>query len=360
LIEFVGNAYEQYEPTRAGRAIQDFVDEHLSNWYVRLCRRRFWKGDYSEDKISAYQTLYTCIETLAQLISPIAPFFADRLFIDLNSVSGKNKNISVHLSLFPKANTAWIDKDLEERMQLAQKISSMTLSLRKKTKIRVRQPLQKIMIAVMGEKMQQQIENMKEIILSEVNVKEIEYVDESSGILVKKAKPNFKTLGPKFGKQMKEIAAKVNAMTQEDIAAFEKEKEIKMQLQKEEILLEEQDVELITEDIPGWVVSNMGNLTVALDISLSESLVNEGIARELVNRIQNIRKEKEFDVTDTISIQLLEHQEIIDAVKENKDYICAETLAKDLEFLPSDTEKQNGIQINLTEAIETIIFIEKF
>ena len=208
--------------------------------------------------------------------------------------------------------------------------------------------------------MQQQIENMKEIILSEVNVKEIEYVDESSGILVKKAKPNFKTLGPKFGKQMKEIAAKVNAMTQEDIADFEKEKEIKIQLQKEEILLEEQDVELITEDIPGWVVSNMGKLTVALDISLSESLINEGIARELVNRIQNIRKEKEFDVTDTISIQLLEHQEKITAVKENKDYICAETLAKELEFLPSGTEKQNGIQINLTEAIETIIFIEKF
>ena len=360
LIQFVEEAYEQYEPTKAGRAIQAFVDEHLSNWYVRLCRRRFWKGDYSEDKISAYQTLYTCLEVLAHLISPIAPFFADRLFIDLNSVSAKNKNDSVHLSYFPKANTDWIDKDLEERMQLAQKISSMTLSLRKKTKIRVRQPLQKIMIAVMGEKMQAQIENMKEIILSEVNVKEIEYVDESSGILVKKAKPNFKTLGPKFGKQMKEIAAKVNAMTQEDIADFEKEKEIKIQLQKEEILLEEQDVELITEDIPGWVVSNMGKLTVALDISLSESLINEGIARELVNRIQNIRKEKEFDVTDTISIQLLEHQEIITAVKENKDYICAETLAKELEFLPSGTEKQNGIQINLTEAIETIIFIEKF
>jgi isoleucyl-tRNA synthetase len=360
LIQFVEEAYEQYEPTKAGRALQEFVDEHLSNWYVRLCRRRFWKGDYSEDKISAYQTLYTCLEVLAHLISPIAPFFADRLFIDLNSVSAKNKNDSVHLSYFPKANTDWIDKDLEERMQLAQKISSMTLSLRKKTKIRVRQPLQKIMIAVMGEKMQAQIENMKEIILSEVNVKEIEYVDESSGILVKKAKPNFKTLGPKFGKQMKEIAAKVNTMTQEEIAAFEKEKEIKIQLQDEEILLGEQDIELITEDIPGWVVSNMGNLTVALDISLSKSLVNEGIARELVNRIQNIRKEKEFDVTDSISIQLLEHQEIIDAVKENKDYICAETLAKKLEFLPLETKKEDGIQINLTEAIETIIFIENF
>ncbi|HDQ16062.1 MAG TPA: isoleucine--tRNA ligase [Bacteroidetes bacterium] len=360
LIQLVEEAYEQYEPTKAGRAIQAFVDEHLSNWYVRLCRRRFWKGDYSQDKISAYQTLYTCLEVLAHLISPIAPFFADRLFIDLNSVSAKNKNDSVHLSSFPKVNAEWIDKDLEERMQLAQKISSMTLSLRKKTKIRVRQPLQKIMIAVMGEKMQAQIENMKDIILSEVNVKEIEYVDESSGILVKKAKPNFKTLGPKFGKQMKEIAAKVNTMTQEDITAFEKEKEIKIQLQDEEILLGEQDIELITEDIPGWVVSNMGNLTVALDISLNKSLVNEGIARELVNRIQNIRKEKEFDVTDSISIQLLEHQEIIDAIKENKDYICAETLAKELEFLPSNTDKQNGIQINLTEAIETIIFIEKF
>jgi isoleucyl-tRNA synthetase len=359
LIKFVEESYENYEPTKAGRAIQEFVDEHLSNWYVRLCRRRFWKGDYSEDKISAYQTLYTCLETLAQLSSPIAPFFSERLFVDLNAVTNKQTGYSVHLSSFPKYKEEWINKDLEEKMQLAQKISSMTLSLRKKTKNRVRQPLNKIMIPVGEDKMKSHIEEIKEIILSETNVKHIEYVDESSSILVKKIKPNFKTLGPKYGKMMKEIAAVINTLSKEDITQIEQRKELSINVANQDMVIKEEDVEIITEDIPGWVVANTGNLTVALDITITDDLKNEGIARELVNRIQNIRKEKDFDVTDKISVKIIEHNEIINAINQNKDYICSETLTESLNIIPAEQQNTKGIEIDLTNGVETTIFIEK-
>ncbi len=328
LILLVDDAFQQYEPTRAGRAIQQFVDEHLSNWYVRLSRRRFWKGQYTHDKISAYQTLYTCLDTIARLMSPIAPFFSEKLYVDLNRVSRKDTHESVHLTLFPKPKTEQIDKALEERMQMAQQVSSMVLSLRKKSNIRVRQPLNKIMIPVVNANMKLQLEKVADLILSEVNIKSIEYLGEDTDILVKKIKPNFKSLGPKYGRLMKQIAAAFARFSQEDIRNFEKNNGANLQIDGQELILELNDAEIITEDIPGWMVSTQDQLTVALDITITPELANEGLARELVNRVQNLRKEIGLEVTDKIILKLESNTNILEAVEQFKDYICSETLAQ--------------------------------
>jgi isoleucyl-tRNA synthetase len=351
LIAYVDASYADYEPTKAGRAMQTFVDECLSNWYVRLCRRRFWKGNYSEDKISAYQTLYTCLEVLAQLMAPIAPFFADKLFCDLNTVSGRYTVNSVHLSDFPKAAEAYIDHDLENRMQKARQISSMVLSLRKRNNIRVRQPLAKIMIPIMDIQTQNQIEAVKDLILSEVNIKEIEYLTPENNVLVKKIKPNFKTLGPKYGKIMKAIAAAVNEFTQENIAAIEREEKYCFAIEGENVELLLSDVEIFTQDIPGWIVANEGNMTVALDITITAALAQEGLARELVNRIQNFRKDSDLDVTDRIKIQLQHHSDLEAMLYNFKEYICNETLCESLELVETVTDA-NKIQLNLAEDLE--------
>jgi isoleucyl-tRNA synthetase len=357
LIKNVDDYYNDYEPTKAGRVISDFLDQHLSNWYVRLSRRRFWKGDYTDDKISAYQTLYRCLEVIAQLASPIAPFFMERLYVDLNTVTSRIEADSVHLTDFPKANEQYIDKNLEERMELAQKISSMVLSLRKKTNIRVRQPLNKIMIPLLNNSFKDKIEAVKSLILSEVNVKKLEFMEDDS-MLVKKLKPNFKTLGPRYGKLMKLIAAELSTFDRDKIALLEEKGtyEISIEDQKIEILLS--DVEIITEDIPGWLISTSGQVTVALDITITEDLKDEGIARELVNRIQNIRKEKQFEVTDKISVIIEKNNNIESAVKKNYDYICAEILASSLDLTDKITE-DHKMQVELTEDLKTNIIIEK-
>jgi len=357
LILNVDEAFADYEPTRAGRLISDFVNEHLSNWYVRLSRRRFWKGEYTSDKISAYQTLYRCLEVVAKLASPIAPFFMDRLFIDLNQVSGKDKSESVHLTDFPVADESKIDKQLEERMELAQQVSSMALSLRKKTNLRVRQPLQKILIPITGEHIKDQLEKVSGLILSEVNVKELEYLDESAGFLVKKIKPNFKTLGPRYGKLMKEIAAAVGAFTQDEISKIETEGQYNLQIAGETVEMYLTDVEIITEDIPGWVVANQGLLTVALDITVTNGLWQEGIARELVNRIQNIRKDRGFDVTDKITLDLQKNDQIDEAISNFNAYICSETLAESLTI--SDRMLHNSEMLDLTDEISVAIRVDK-
>lgn len=327
----VDKYYADFEPTRATRAIQNFVDENLSNWYVRLCRRRFWKGDYSEDKISAYQTLYTCLNTIAKLMSPVAPFFSDRLFIDLNSVTGKEKAVSVHLTDFPEYDEASVDKALEERMALAQDISSMILSLRKKVGINVRQPLSKVLIPVMDKIFRNKIEKIKNLVLSETNLKDIEYITDTSGIISKKIKPNFKALGPKVGKDMKIVAEALSTLSQQEISRFESEGKISISDTSYAILLE--DVEIVAEDVPGWQVANLGKLTVALDVTLTEELKQEGISRELVNRIQNLRKDQGFEVTDKIDVIVKDHPYIADAVKNNLSYICTEILANSFELI---------------------------
>ncbi len=357
LIMQVDECFADYEPTRAGRLIQDFVDGYLSNWYVRLCRRRFWKGEYSEDKIAAYQTLYTCLETLAKLSSPIAPFFADKLFLDLNSVTGLSGAQSVHLTDFPAANEKNIDKDLEERMQLAQKISSMILSLRKKHNLRVRQPLNKIMIPLADQKMKMQIEAVRNLILSEVNVKEIEYIEGSTNILVKKIKPDFKACGPKFGKMMKQVAAAITGLSQEQIYDFEKNKKYSISVDGSCIDLELTDVEIITEDIPGWVVAVADNITVALDITLNDNLIEEGVAREFINRIQNLRKDMGFEVTDKISLEVEQHANLSNAVENNFSYICNEILAESINFVENISGKKHNIE--LTDEINTFVSLTK-
>ncbi|NOX85899.1 MAG: isoleucine--tRNA ligase [Chlorobi bacterium] len=327
LIKEVDEAFGEYEPTRAGRAIQEFVTEHLSNWYVRLSRRRFWKGSYSQDKAEAYQTLYRCLEVVARLASPIAPFFMDRLFIDLNEVTGRINAESVHLTDFPEADESLIDKDLEEKMELAQRISSMALSLRKKNNIRVRQPLNKIMIPVLNDHFRELIEGVKDLILSEINVKLLEFITDESGILVKRIKPNFKTLGPKYGKLMKKISAAIMQFSQDDIRMLEQKGEYRFTVDDQEIVLTPDDVEIITEDIPGWSVANQDHLTVALDLTITPELQEEGLARELVNRIQNMRKEKGFEVTDRIKLHLERNKDTDKAFSNFSDYICSETLA---------------------------------
>ncbi|MBW6498401.1 MAG: isoleucine--tRNA ligase [Bacteroidales bacterium] len=358
LIKKVDECYLTFEPTRAGRLIQSFVDEHLSNWYVRLSRRRFWKGDYTQDKISAYQTLYRCLETLSMLSAPIAPFFAERLFTDLNKVTKRHDVVSVHLTDFPEADESMINSDLEERMQLAQQISSMVLGLRKKVNIRVRQPLQKFMVPVLSDKFLQQLQGVEQLILSEVNVKELEYLEDSAGVLVKKIKPNFKELGPRYGKLMKQIAAAIAQFGQDDIARIESEGKYSLDIAGEAVELLVSDVEIISEDIPGWLVANEGTLTVALDVTITEALRNEGIARELINRIQNLRKEKGFEVTDKIVIFVKQHREITDAIVSNNDYICSETLATRLDYAEA-IEAPEKVEVEITDDIKTYVHINK-
>jgi isoleucyl-tRNA synthetase len=327
LIKEVGRCYEDYDLTRAGREIQDFVSENLSNWYVRLNRKRYWGGEYDKDKLAAYQTLYVCLETISQLAAPIAPFYMDRLFSDLNDITGRHKENSVHLVLFPEYNESLIDKALEERMDIAQKVSSMILGLRRKVSIKVRQPLARIMVPVPDKYFRAKFEAVKDLILAEVNVKEVEYIDDTASILVKKIKPNFKTLGPRYGKLMKEIANAISALTPQEIVSFENKGNHPVTINGQEIVLTSEDVEIISEDIPGWQVANEGKLTVALDITVSDDLRYEGIAREFVNRIQNIRKETGFDVTDKITVQIEDHEFVNEAVKRYASYIGSQTLA---------------------------------
>jgi isoleucyl-tRNA synthetase len=357
LIGVVDESYANYEPTRAGRAIQSFADEHLSNWYVRLSRRRFWKGNYSTDKISAYQTLYTCLDIIARLSSPIAPFFADSLFNDLNAATKRDLAESVHLTDFPTINQRAVDKVLEERMQMAQQLSSMILSLRKKANIRVRQPLNTIMVPVNSPKMQQQLKAVENLILSEVNVKSIEYLLDDASILVKKIKPNFKTLGPRYGKLMKQISSAIAQFAQEDIRKLEQQGSLTIDIENTTVNLLPADVEITTEDIPGWSVATQNKLTVALDMTLTPGLMHEGLARELVNRVQNLRKDLGFDVTDHIVLEVLAEGELKQALEQFDDYICAETLAvlhlKDQLYGTDITESE------ITESVKASIRIIK-
>ncbi len=355
LIEKVDKFYSEYEPTRAARAISDFTQDYLSNWYVRLSRRRFWKGDYQQDKISAYQTLYTCMETIAKLGAPIVPFYMDQLYRDLNAVTQKENFESIHLSQFPEFDSSFVDKSLERKMENAQTISSLVLSLRAKEKIKVRQPLQKIMIPVDNNQQKEEISAVSNLIKHEVNIKEIELLDDASDILVKQIKPNFKTLGPKFGKDMKLIANAVRNFTQSHIASVEKEGKISVEIDGKMITLELADVEISSKDIEGWLVANEGSLTVALDVTITEDLREEGIARELVNRIQNARKDSGFEVTDKIKLTVLKFDELEQSINKNKDYVMNETLTNELEFV---AELSNGIDIEFDQ-IKSKIVIEK-
>jgi len=350
LILEVDNAYCSYEPTRAGRAIADFVDAHLSNWYVRLSRRRFWKSEDNQDKLSAYQTLYTCLETVARLMSPIAPFFSEQLYRDLNNVTGRNKAESVHLTDFPEANKTYIDKALEERMEMAQLVSSLVLSLRKKANIRVRQPLSKIMIPVKDENMKTQLEKVSHLIKSEVNIKEIEFLSADNNILVKNVKPNFKTLGKKYGKQMKQIQTYFANMSQEEIHAFEKNGGTHLDVDGVDVELTLDDALISTQDIPGWAVTSEGDLTVALDMTITDELMQEGLAREIVNRVQNLRKTGGFEVTDRIELLIEKNEKTDAAVKKYGDYICNETLATITEVDALDVEAEElveGVSVKL-------------
>jgi isoleucyl-tRNA synthetase len=354
-IQKVDEAYNDYEPTKAARYISEFVQENLSNWYVRLSRRRFWKGDYQHDKISAYQTLYTCLQTVAKLSAPIAPFFMDRLFKDLDAVTGKEAFESVHLANFPEFNAEMVNSNLESKMQTAQKISSLVLSIRQKEKIKVRQPLQKIMVPVLNENQRQEIEAVADLIKSEVNVKEIELMDDASDILVKQIKPNFKVLGPKFGKDMKAVSGGINALEQEDIQKIEQEGELTLQLDNKSIILQLSDVEITSQDIEGWLVASSGSLTVALDVTINEDLKNEGIARELVNRIQNLRKESGFEVTDKIDLKILKDGYIEKAIANNENYLKSETLTAELIY---EERLDEGTEIAFDD-VNTKLFIQK-
>jgi len=351
LIIEVKDAYENYEPTRAGRAIQDFVIENLSNWYVRLNRKRFWGGEYNTDKIAAYQTLYSCLETVAMLAAPIAPFYTDQLFADLGAITNRHSVDSIHLSHFPKEDSKLIDKDLEERMKIAQLFSSMVLGLRRKVNIKVRQPLSKMMVPVLNDNFKRQLQHVEHLILSEVNVKELQYLDDTEGVLVKKIKPNFKTLGPRFGKSMKAVSAAINGMSQSEIAALERDGIFNINIDGNLQSVELEDVEIFSEDIPGWLVANEDKLTVALDITITDVLKSEGIAREFINRIQNLRKDAGFDVTDKVKISILKHQAINQAIEEHKEYIASQTLARSICLLD---EMPNGEAANIE--IDTDLF----
>ena len=346
LVKEVDTCYSEYEPTKAGRLISDFVNDNLSNWYVRLNRKRFWGGEFTQDKLSAYQTLYTCLETVAKLMSPIAPFYADKLYMDLVTATGRDNVVSVHLAKFPEYKEEMIDKELEVRMQMAQDVTSMVLALRRKVNIKVRQPLQCIMIPVVDEEQRAHIEAVKALIMSEVNVKDIKFVDGAAGVLVKKVKCDFKKMGPKFGKQMKAVAAAVAEMSQEAIAELEKNGSYTLQLDGTDVLVEATDVEIFSEDIPGWLVANEGKLTVALDVTVTEELRREGVARELVNRIQNIRKSSGLEITDKIKITLSKNQQTDDAVNEYKDYICNQVLGT---LLTLTDEVENGTELNFDD-----------
>ena len=355
LIHKVDKFYEAYEPTRAARAISDFTQDYVSNWYVRLSRRRFWKGDYQTDKISAYQTLYTCMNTIAKLGAPIAPFFMDRLYQDLNAVTKKETSESIHLADFPVYNESFVDKGLEHKMESAQTISSLVLSLRAKEKIKVRQPLQKIMIPVDSVAQKEAILAVADLIKNEVNIKEIQILDDASEILIKQIKPNFKTLGPKFGKDMRFVAAEIQKFNQEDINKIEKDKHISIEVNEKNIILDVLDVEISSKDIEGWLVANEGLLTVALDVTISEELRKEGVARELVNRIQNARKDTGLEVTDKIKLTILNFENLQKSISDNKEYIMSETLTKELVFVD---ELSNGTEIEF-DTIKSRILIEK-
>ena len=355
LIKDVDGFYADYEPTKAARAISDFVQENLSNWYVRLCRRRFWKGEYAQDKIAAYQTLYTCLLTISKLGAPIAPFFMDKLYRDLTLATQSEKFDSVHLAEFPKYVDNFVDKSLESKMQKAQTISSLVLSLRKKEMIKVRQPLQKVMIPVLDEDQKAEIEAISDLIKAEVNVKEIVLLDDASGVLVKQIKPNFKALGPRFGKDMGLISKEIQGFSSEQISQLDKEGSLNIVIAGKEVTLSLEDVEITSQDIEGWLVANSNGITVALDITISEELRQEGIARELVNRIQNIRKDSGFEVTDKIKVQLKRSGLLEEAILENEAYIKSETLTSDLVFVD---ELENGIEIEFDE-IKTKITITK-
>lgn len=346
LIKKCNQNFEDYEPTQAGRAIEHFLDEQLSNWYVRLCRRRFWKGEYEADKISAYQTLYECLEQICLLMAPIAPFFADWMYNNLNSITQRQGATSVHLAQYPEAQEAHIDQDLEERMELAQTASSLVLSIRKKVNIKVRQPLQKLMIPVLDAKIESQLRGVEDLIKNEVNVKEIEYIKESEGVIKKKAKANFKTLGAKLGPKMKAAAAIINNLDQKSIALMERNKSLNIEIEGTPIVLSVEDLEIIAEDIPGWSVANKDNLTVALDININEQLRDEGNARELVNRIQKIRKESNFDLTDRIILRLEKNEKLSPSIINFNSYICAEILADNIEFF---NNIESGIDIEVNE-----------
>ncbi len=357
LIKEVTENLENYEPTRAGRAIQEFVGENLSNWYVRLNRKRYWGGDYNTDKIAAYQTLYTCLETVAKLMAPIAPFYAEQLYGDLTTATGRD-NKSVHIAEFPKYDKKLIDKALEERQEIAQQISSMVLGLRRKVSLKVRQPLQKIMVPVLNKNFAEQLKKVEDLILSEINVKELDYLTDTTGVLVKKIKPNFKTLGPKYGKNMKAIAAEINKIDQDGIAKFETEESFIINVNGENIQLGLDDVEIVSQDIPGWLVSSEGKITVALDINITDKLQQEGIAREFVNRIQNIRKDSGFEVTDRVLIKIEKHDAINLAINNFNDYIANQTLAKEI-ILVEKIEQNNGISVEIEKDVTTLIEITK-
>lgn len=345
LIQRVSDAMNEYEPTVAGRAIEEFVDEQLSNWYVRLCRRRFWKGEYEKDKISAYQTLYECIETTLQLIAPVAPFFTDALFRNLNSVTKRSDAISIHHTDFPVSDISTINNELEERMQLAQQASSLILSLRKKLGIKVRQPLQKVLIPVSTNQMREQLKKVEDLIKAEVNVKEINYLSDEESFIHKKIKPNFKVLGSRMGPRMKPLTAALTELSQEEIAKFEKDGELSLELNGENTVISLPDVEIFAEDIPGWSVASKGPLTVALDITITDDLKNEGNARELINRIQNIRKDRDFNLTDRIDVEIEQNDFINASINKYKNYICAEILADSLSLKP-EIEDGTDIEVN--------------
>ena len=348
LVKKATEAMDDYEPTLAGRLIEEFTDEHLSNWYVRLCRRRFWKGEYEADKISAYQTLYECLETLVRLIAPVSPFFSDAVFRNLNSISGRFEEDSVHHIAYPKANEAAIDASLEERMQLAQDASSLVLSLRKKVNIKVRQPLQKVLIPVLNPAMKQQLEKVEELIKSEVNVKELQYITETEGVIKKKIKANFKALGAKLGAQMKEAAAAIAAFNQHQIAELEQKGSLELLLASGTYTLTTGDVEITAEDIPGWSVASKGSLTVALDITITDALQKEGDARELINRIQNIRKDSGFELTDRIFVQIQDNESLRTSINEFKSYICGEILADNIDWVAELPVAGTEIEVNDT------------
>ncbi len=346
LIIKVTEAMNDYEPTQAGRLMEQFLDEQLSNWYVRLCRRRFWKGEYEHDKVCAYQTLYECLETLSLLMAPIAPFFADWLYTNLNQVSGRNKFTSVHLADYPNADDSCIDAELEERMYLAQNICSLVLSIRKKVNIKVRQPLQRILVPVLDKHTKDQISLVEELIKSEVNIKTIEYLTDTEGFIKKKLKPNFKTLGAKMGTKMKSVAAAIGQMTQQDIAMLEKQRNFTLLIDAEPVVVAIEDVDIIAEDIPGWAVANKDNLTVALDINVTPELQEEGIARELVNKIQRIRKDTGLELTDRIIVSIKDYKSTESAIIKHNDYICAEILADKIELEPGI---DNGTEIEVND-----------
>ena len=358
LNKQVDAAYADYEPTKAGRLIGEFVVDMLSNWHVRLSRKRFWRGDYGTDKIAAYQTLFECLITIAKMEAPVSPFYSEQLYKDLNDICKRESYESVHLALWPEVEENLIDTDLEERMNIARRICSMVLALRKKEGIKVRMPLRKVMVPVLTEKFEKQLKEVSELIKTEVNIKEVEAVDDTKGVFVKRIKPDFKALGPKYGKLMKGIAAAVNQFGQEEITKLESGEDIKVDVNGEEAVITQDDVLITTDDIPGMLVESEGDITVALDVEPDEQLYREGLARELVNRIQNLRKDSGLEVTDRISITLETREKLKKAIDENLDYICAETLADKLETV-HHIEQNSKIEIELDEGLTTYMAISK-